>query len=69
MKQGDILKFVGDDEQQTIMRMKVLGVCGSIIFTHDINSDGSTTSPSFAEEEFLVTLGWVVEEPNKTDRR
>ncbi len=60
MKQNDIIKFIGDDKGNTILKRKVLGVCGSIIFTHDINPDGSTSSPSFFEEGDLITFGWII---------
>ena len=61
MKQGDILTFVGDEIPTIIYRCLVLGVCGSIIFTHDLHDDGSVGSPVYREESDLMTMGWKVE--------
>jgi hypothetical protein len=57
LKQGDKIEFIGDDLAKTVITKEVLGVCGRIVFTHEITSKGATP-PDFDDVEDLITWGW-----------
>jgi len=65
IKEGSIIKFIADDNvppSEIPYTREVLGVCGKIVFTRDINTDGSFSPSSFYEIKDLETMGWTVVE-------
>ena len=60
LKVGDIIKFIGDDENKSIHREEIRGVCDKVIFTREIldNGFGETT---YRDIDDVITMGWNLE--------
>lgn len=39
--------------------LKVIGICGRVVFTIKQNADGSTCPPEFNDIDDLTTLGFI----------
>lgn len=65
LKEGDKIKFVGDDVPLTTLRMLIRGVCDKVVFTSEIftdeNGKESYGPTKFDDIDDLITFGWTLE--------
>lgn len=62
LKTGDVIRFIGDDVNETVLREEIMGRVDQVIFTRSLLKDGAVGSLNPAQLiEDYVTYGWTKE--------
>lgn len=61
LREGDVVRFIGDDMNNTVFRYEVRGVCGKVIFIKGLLNDGAQTPIEMRDVDDLITFGFTKE--------